>query len=159
MHITYRYEKHLSYVDISSSYLSLASRSPMALIDRRITDLKNEQESIQRICVKLSRFLRANSITPVNDDMIEYLRLFLNEEKQKQTSNYDNADIIRGIEQMIADYTLQMSLFSNSSANLNERSDSDQFNDPKSIEEIFDLVQELYALPINGDQSKNRLQK
>ena len=131
----------------------------MALIDRRIADLRKEQQSIRQICAKLSRFLKANAITPVNDDMIEYLRLFLNEEQQKQTSNYDNADIIRGIEQMLEDYTLEMSLYSNSSANSNERRDSDQFNDPKSIEEIFDLVQELYDLPINGKSIREQVTK
>jgi hypothetical protein len=159
MHVTYQYDKNLSYVDMSNNNPSTAPNSIMTLIDKRITDLRREEVSIRGICVQLSQFLKANAITPVNDDMIEYLRLFLNEERQKQVANCNNADIIRGIEQMIEEYTQEMNLYSKSAAKRNDRSDSDQFNHAQSIEDMFDLVQELYALPINGRSIKEQMTK
>ena len=43
--------------------------------------------------------------------MLEYLNHFIKEEKQKQMEEKDNAEIIRGLEQMIKDYTQEVNLF------------------------------------------------
>ena len=159
MHITYRYEKNLNYVEMNTNNPSPRLGSILPLIDKRITDLRREVRSIRQICVKLSQFLKANAITPINDDMLEYLRHFLNEEQQKRAANCNNAEIIRGLEQMIEDYTQEMSLHTNRSASADARMDTDQFNDPRSIEEIFILIQQLYALPINGRSIQEQVER
>jgi GTPase SAR1 family protein len=146
MHITYQYERNLTYVQLDNSADSTRTpQSIVKLIDKRISDLRNEESAIREICIKLAQFLKVNSITPFNDDMLEYLRHFIREEQQKQKEGKNNADIIRGLEQMMKDYTEQLSLLNDSASNRN-----DDFDNTTKIEEIFDLVQKLYELPING---------
>jgi hypothetical protein len=150
MHITYKYESKLTYVSIDDLDSSSTPQSAMQCIDKRISDLRKEETSIRQICVKLSQFLKANSITPFNDDVLEYLRHFINEEKQKRTAGTDNTDVIHGLEKMIEDYTKELELYTQSISTKDTSMSTDQFDNHMQIEEIFTLVQQLYALPING---------
>jgi GTPase SAR1 family protein len=145
MHITYRYERNLTYVQLDNSDTVQTPQSIMTLIDKRISDLRKEETAIREICVKLSLFLKANSIIPFNDDMLEYLNHFVKEEKQKQLEGKDNAEIIRGLEQMIKDYTQEVNLFTRKISPT-----TDKLDNSAQIDKIFDLVQKLYDLPING---------
>ncbi|CAF1231983.1 unnamed protein product [Rotaria sordida] len=150
MHITYKYERNLTYIEINNSNSLQTPQSIMTIIDKRITDLRNEEKAIRKICVKLSQFLKQNSITPFNDDIIEYLQHFINEEKQKKSTGIDNTDIIKGLEQMIKDYTEEFNLFTSSISSQNNSTSTDRFDNTAQIEEMFSLVQKLYDLPING---------
>ncbi|CAF1199139.1 unnamed protein product [Rotaria sordida] len=150
MHITYKYERNLTYIEINNSNSLQTPQSIMTIIDKRITDLRNEEKAIRKICVKLSQFLKQNSITPFNDDIIEYLQHFINEEKQKKSTGIDNTDIIKGLEQMIKDYTEEFNLYTSSISSQNNSTSTDRFDNTAQIEEMFSLVQKLYDLPING---------
>jgi hypothetical protein len=145
MHITYRYERNLTYVQLDDPDSVRTPQSIITLIDKRISDLRDEEAAIRQICVKLSLFLKANSITPFNDDMLEYFNHFIKEEKQKRMEGKDNADIIRGLEEMIRDYTQEVNLFTR-----NISPATDTMDNSVQIDEIFTLVQQLYDLPING---------
>ena len=146
MHITYRYEHKVTHVELNESTGYQTPRSILSLIDQRITDLRSEEAEIRRTCVQLSLFLKQNSITPFNDDMLEYLNHFIKEEKQKQSEGKDNAEVIRGLEQMVKDYTQEMTLYARSIPTRSENF----LENAKSIEQILELVYKLYALPING---------
>jgi len=150
MHITYRYERNITYVELDNSNSKQTPQSIMSLIDNRISELRKEEAAIRHICVKLSQFLKANSITPFNDDMTEYMRHFINEEKQKQRAGTDNTEVIRGLEQMLKDYTDEVNLYTKSISSQATSMSSDNFDNAKQIDEIYTLVQKLYELPING---------
>ncbi|CAF3076006.1 unnamed protein product [Rotaria sp. Silwood2] len=150
MHITYKYERNLTYIEIDNSNLLRTPQSIMTIIDKRISDLRNEETSIRKICVQLSQFLKQNSITPFNDDIIEYLQHFINEEKQKRSTGTDNIDVIKGLEQMIKDYTEEFNLYTSSVSSQNNSISTDRFDNSSQIDEMFSLVQKLYDLPING---------
>lgn len=150
MHITYRYERNLTYVEMDNSNSKQTPQSIMSLIDNRISELRKEEAAIRHICVKLSQFLQANSITPFNDDMIEYMRHFINEEKQKQRAGTDNTEVILGLEQMLKDYTDEVNLYTKSISSQATSMSSDNFDNAKQIDEIYTLVRQLYELPING---------
>jgi GTPase SAR1 family protein len=150
MHITYRYERNLTYVELDNSNSKQTPQSIMSLIDNRISELRKEEAAIRHICVKLSQFLQANSITPFNDDMIEYMRHFINEEKQKQRAGTDNTEVILGLEQMLKDYTDEVNLYTKSISSQATSMSSDNFDNAKQIDEIYTLVRQLYELPING---------
>ena len=159
MHITYRYERNLTYVEMDDSNSSKTPQSIMTLIDKRISDLRKEEAAIRQICVKLSQFLKANSITPFNDDMLEYLRHFIQEEKQKQMQGAHNTQVIEGLEKMIKDYTDEVNLFTKC---ISPQNNSDNFDNASQIDEIFTLVQKLYELPINGkliEEQINRMKQ
>ncbi|CAF4652889.1 unnamed protein product [Rotaria sp. Silwood1] len=101
MHVTYEFRKHLTYYEIDDEQLSRSSERIFARIDRRISELKQEQEIIRHICAKLTLFLRVNSINPTNEDIIEYINHFIREEKEKRNAGYNNEETIRGLEKMV----------------------------------------------------------
>ncbi len=171
MHITYEYRKRLGFLDMNrnmQSNHSLRSQSPinssaapesvMNFVDKRINDLKQEEAAILQVCTKLSQFLQANSITPFNDDILEYLRYFIREENLKQNAGANNAEVIRGLENLVAEYTQEMELFKRT---LNvQKTIGPNSNDPNSvrrIDEVFKIVETLYALPINGQQIRQQV--
>jgi hypothetical protein len=117
----------------------------MALIDKRISDLKEEETIIRQICVKFTQFLEANSITPLRASILEYLHHFIREEKQKQMKGKDNVEMIRGLEEMIKNSEEEIS-----SLKQTIPSTIDDFDNSIQIEEMFMIVQKLHALPING---------
>lgn len=155
MHITYRYEKRLTHVPISTSQSKVAPKAIMSIIDERITALRKEQNRIRQICVKLSGFIKANAITPFNDDFLEYLRHFLNEEKQKQMHSHANEALIDNLERSIHEYEQDLQLYIRSV----EKADVDEFVDPNEIDKIFELVSNLYELPINGKSIQEQMER
>jgi len=159
MHITYRYERNITYVELDDSNSKQTPQSIMSLIDNRISELRKEEAAIRHICVKLSQFLKANSITPFNDDMTEYMRHFINEEKQKQRAGNDNTEVIRGLEQMLKDYTDEVNLYAKSISSQATSMSSDNFDNAKQIDEIYALVRQLYELPINGKLIEEQVTK
>ncbi|CAF1262762.1 unnamed protein product [Adineta steineri] len=171
MHITYEYRKRLGYLDMNRSMRSpnllqnrslinppAANESALNFVDKRISDLKLEEAAILQVCTKLSQFLQANSITPFNDDILEYLRYFIHEEKLKQNAGANNAEVIRGLESIVTQYTSEMDLFKKL---VNDKAvvmtNSQNQNNLPHIDKIFDLVESLYALPINGPQIREQV--
>ncbi|CAF4802151.1 unnamed protein product [Rotaria sp. Silwood2] len=107
MHISYEYETYITYVEIDNSNL----QSVLINIDKRINDLRQEEQSILKVCNKLSQFLKQNSITPYNDDILEYIRYFVREEEMKKSAGSNNEDVIQGLKNMIKEYELEQKLF------------------------------------------------
>ena len=156
MHITYNFERRLTDVALPSAEGAPTPTAIMVLIDQRIADLRKEEKQIRDICVQLAGFLKENSILPFNDDLVEYFRHFLEEEKQKRATNRGDSDLIRGLEAAIEAYQRDLELFSKSIGTLASK---EEFVPPSKIEEVFDLVAQLYKLPINGNFIREQMTK
>jgi hypothetical protein len=140
----YEFQTYITYVEIDTS----GSNSPLTEIDKRITALRYEEEQILQICKKLSQFIRENSLTPYNDDVVEYIRYFIREEEMKKGAGADNRNIIQGLQKMIDQYDRVQTIY-NASLNATTASNSTH-NNRYEPEDIFGLVAQLYKLPING---------
>ena len=145
MHITYEYQTNVTHLNEKSSLTD---------IDKRITDLRNEKKEIEDVYKKLSKFLYANAILPLGDDVIEYLQHFLQHEQMKRDDGCQNDDVIRGLEQMLIDYQEEINLFRRTIEN---EKDPTKFKDVLKAEEIFPLVGTLYRLPINGPKIREQV--
>lgn len=156
MHITYEFKRSLTDVVLQSAEKTCTPTAIMILIDQRIADLRKEEKQIRDICVQLAGFVKENSIIPFNDDLIEYYRHFLEEEKVTQQTNRGNMDLIRGLEAAIEAYQRDLELFSKS---IDTLASKDDFVAPEKIERVFDLVAELYKLPINGNFISDQMTK
>ncbi|CAF1157636.1 unnamed protein product [Rotaria sordida] len=144
-HITYEYETNVR---------RLTEASSLSDIDKRISDLKDEKSKIEDVYKKLSKFLHANAILPLNDDILEYLRLFIKEEQMKKSAGNQNNDVIQGLEQMMKDYEEEINLFKKTIENEKDRSNAKDVLKP---DEIFPLVGSLYRLPINGKKIREQV--
>jgi len=150
MHITYEYETYIIYVEIDTS----SPNSSLISIDKRITALRQEEASILQICSKLSNFIRQNSLTPYNDDILEYIRYFIREEEIKKDAGANNKDIIQGLQKMIEDYECEQKIFNTM---LNNKT-TYLTNNEYGPEDIFGLVSQLYKLPINGPSIRQQIE-
>ncbi|CAF1508860.1 unnamed protein product, partial [Rotaria sp. Silwood1] len=123
-------------------------------IDKRIDDLEDEKVKIEDIYKKLSKFLHANGIISINDDILQYYKVFLKEEQLKNKFGCQNNDVIGGFEQMMQDYTTEMNSFKDTIRNENDSSNS---KDVLVAENIFNLAGTLYRLPINGKKIREQV--
>ena len=144
------------------------TESALGAIEKRIADLRNEQEQLTKVCAHLTQFLRANSLNPINDDVVEYTELFIKEEKIKRNNGAQNENIIDGLQKLLEDYRHEM-IISQQAVQMSQMSLTSNTSTVCSItqlQDIFALVESLYRLPINGakiraqvDESKNLQQK
>jgi hypothetical protein len=139
-HITYEYQTNLTH---------LSAHSSLSDIDKRISDLREEKAKMEDVYKKLSKFLHANAILPINDDIIEYLRHFIREQEMNK-----NPDVVRGLEQMMKDYEDEINLFKQTIKNDKNSSNATDVLQP---DQIFPLVGTLFRLPINGPKIREQV--
>ncbi|CAF4497369.1 unnamed protein product, partial [Rotaria magnacalcarata] len=144
-HITYEYQTNLTHLNKNAS---------LSDIDEYITSLRNEQEQIKDVYKKLAKFLHANAILPLNEDILEYLQQFIHEEKMKNNAGARNTDVIDALQKMMDDHKKEMELFKETIRNGGERPNSKDVLQPK---EIFPLVGTLYHLSINGKKIRDQV--
>ncbi|CAF2630171.1 unnamed protein product [Rotaria sp. Silwood2] len=144
-HITYEYVTKLTRLNESSS---------LSDINQRLSDLRFEKAEIENVYKKLAKFLHANSILPLNDDILEYLKHFIQEEQMKRNSGDQNNDIIHNLEQIMKNYEEDINLFKEAIKNDKDPSNRKDVLKPN---EIFSLVGTLYRLPINGSQIREQV--
>jgi hypothetical protein len=152
MHVTYEFKKRLTYIEIDEEQSSRSSKRILSHIDERISQLKQEQEIIRHICAKLTLFLRANSISPTNEDVIEYINHFIREEKQKLNAGDNNEQVIRGLENMIKEYQNEIKLLK---SNIDNEIDT---SGVPTIEDIFVFQCQLCELPITGKYIQQQIE-
>jgi hypothetical protein len=155
-HITYECNTRRTHVMSDTSSYNKTNK-PMSLsdIDKRIGDLREEQRQIQDVYKTLARFLHANSILPINDDFLDYLRYFIREEQMKQTEGARNTEVIASLEKMMTDFISDMDLFKKAVQDQSGTANSTKAIEP---EKIFDLVGTLYHLPITGKQIRQQVE-
>ncbi|CAF4828749.1 unnamed protein product, partial [Rotaria sp. Silwood1] len=152
MHVTYEFKKQLTYLEVDDKQSSISSKRILERIDERICHLQQEEEIIRHICAKLTLFLRVNSINPTNEDIIEYINHFIQEEKEKQNAGDNNEQIIIGLQNLIKDYQDEINLLK---FNLDNQANT---NDAPTIEEIFFFKCQLFELPITGKYIKAQVE-
>jgi hypothetical protein len=152
MHISYEYETSITYVEIDNS----SSRSSLASIDQRISALRQEEASILRVCSQLAQFVKQNSLTPYNDDILEYIRYYIREEEMKRTAGANNEAVIQGLQNMIEEYKSEQKLYDD---NPRLETASNFTHNTCEPEEIFVLVAQLYKLPINGRSIQQQIER
>ncbi|CAF1368304.1 unnamed protein product [Rotaria sordida] len=155
MHISYEYETFITFVNIDNTN----SQSVLTSIDKHIAALREEENSILEVCGKLSQFLKKNSITPYNDEILGYIRYFISEEEMKRDAGAKNEDVIQGLKNMIQQYENEQKLF-NAVPNENTSSmDLKIIHNEYELEDIFGLVGKLYKLPINGSSIQQQVKE
>lgn len=147
MHITYELRKFISKISINSS----------TVVDQRLKSLKAEKDAILEVCSKLAYFIRMNSINPVNDDILAYIQHFIREEKQKRNAGAKNDEIIMGLEKLEEDYRKEIETMKE----LIKTSQNNSAAAKNAITpgKIFDLVHELYHLPLYGKKIREQVQQ
>ena len=73
MRVTYEFKRRLTYFEAEYEKRSNSFEGILLAIDKRISDLKQEEEIIRYVSAKLWLFLSVNSINPVDEDIIEYI--------------------------------------------------------------------------------------
>ena len=125
-------------------------------IDERITNLRREAEIIQDVYKQMAAFYHANALLPCNDGLIEYLQLFVEEERAKHFEGADNVNIIENLEQMKESLKQQINLLKNASTEA--KTNVDQRENIVKLEDIFVLLEQLYVLPITGQQIREQME-
>lgn len=122
----------------------------LADIDQRITDLRQEAKTIEDIYKQLAEFLQANSMLPFDDAFVDYLQYFIEEENGKRAMGADNANVIENLNRMKNDFEDHIKRFKAALQPLPnfER----QKRTALTPENIIDLINRIFGLPINGGQ-------
>lgn len=137
---------------------SISYETWLSTIHNRINDLKEEQQCMMKIAMKLSCYLHRNAISPYNDDFIAYLDLFIHEEQLKQTNDHSNQTMIEELQRLSNRYKKEIDLFKNTIPKLTIEQKFAMSTPESTVKEIFDLVHRLYALPINGSLIREQIE-
>jgi GTPase SAR1 family protein len=158
MHITYENKYIVSDIVDKNIELQISEQrsdqeTKRAIIEehqRRDDQLRKEQEKIKEISLKFAQFLRQNAIAAFNDAYADYLDLFIKGEKIKRNANPSHYDdrVLRGLETTRDTYLKQVEIIKQAIEN------NDSSKPPITPEEITELEQQLYNLPINGQTIK-----
>jgi hypothetical protein len=154
MHITYE-NKYVHKTAIDENVQKIinekknANDAITAFLDQcraLIKELEAEQEIITKTSAKLAYFIRKNAIAVFNDDLEKYLELLIQEEEKKRSAGSQNASVIDGLRKMKESYKEQQRIFA----------EADAINAGQEIQlnEIPNLIRELYSLKHNGQQLK-----
>ncbi|GES75094.1 P-loop containing nucleoside triphosphate hydrolase [Rhizophagus clarus] len=154
MHITYE-NKQITTKIIDQNVVKQISKkksdqeTKRAIIEdyqARVNQLQKEQHIINEISLKFAQFLRQNAIAAFNDAYADYLDHFINEEKIKKSADPNNYDeeILKGLEATKRNYLAQIEV-------IKKAIDSNDPTMPPVLpDDIAELEQKLYDLPING---------
>ena len=158
MHITYEFQKFMINVEMGTVN---NTQSSLEAIEKRIQDLKNEQKEIKKVCAKLTQFLQANALNPVNDDIVEYIEHFIREEQIKKSAGANNDSVIAGLKKLLEEYRREIVVLNEAMKAAKHSSTTNSLNQSKILQpdEIFLLVGTLYRLPINGPKIRAQVEE
>jgi GTPase SAR1 family protein len=115
-------------------------------IEKRIRDLRKEQDKIVEISAKFAHFTKQNAILAFNDDIDKYLDLCIQEEENKCSIDPTHEQILAGLRETKKKYSEQKAIFEKVSDIFTSSSDAKAI----TTNEVKNLVNELFQLPING---------
>ncbi|CAG8596056.1 12067_t:CDS:1 [Ambispora leptoticha] len=125
-------------------------KAVISTYQKRIDDLKKEQQTIAHINVRFAQFLRQSAIAPFNDAYADYLDHFITEENMKKNAdpnNYDNR-ILEGLKSTKKEYMEKIMVIKKAIEN------DDPSLQPISPDDIANFEQQLYKLSLNGQTLK-----
>jgi hypothetical protein len=172
MHITYRYQEYTIYINMNnnnsaqqqtsiSTKPSMSYETWLSSVHNRIDALKKEQRCIMEIATKLSYYLHRNAISLYNDDLLGYLELFVQEEQMKLTVDGNNQSVVKNLKRLADQYKEDVDFLKKTEPKLsvNERITAKAIQSVTAeVGEVFDLVKNLYALPINGSLIRDQVE-
>ncbi|CAF3898573.1 unnamed protein product [Rotaria sp. Silwood2] len=154
MYITYEYQTNLRYLNINdNSNKNKDDHSFLQFVQDRIDNLQSEQAIINDVYMKLLKFLYINAIHPCNDDIVEYLKLFIREEEIKRNKGIQNDYVIDNLTKIMTKYKNSIDVLKRNLA----KQDSVDEKDVLKAEEVFIQVGSLYHLSINGQQLRDQV--
>ena len=124
-------------------------------INRRIEELRYEAAHIQHAYKQLATFLHSNAMLPFNDAVVEYLQYFIQEEQTKHRAHADNQEVISNLEKMKADFENHIQVIKESIPNQDDP--ERQYPSAQRPEDVVNLIQSLYDLPIMGAQLRDQV--
>jgi hypothetical protein len=143
MNITYEYVTNLERLNGEKNK---KDQTLVNVIDQRINDLRKEQEEIEDIFIKLSKFLHVNAILPFNDESIQYLRFLIRIERMKNEAGIRNNDVVEGLSKIIMTYEDSMDAFKKNLTNE---------KDVPNAEVVYTLFGNLRRLSINANRFRD----
>lgn len=160
MHISYENEQvKVDVIDQNIQDLIDQKVSNQKLIEAAIDSadqlakqLEAEQKELIDVSARFAHFTRENAIAVFNDDLDAYLDLLIREEEAKKQAGANNDQVLNGLRAVKDDYIAQKNIFDSASNSI-----SNQTALPNSLQDVDDLINDLYNLPLSGDKLKNTI--
>ncbi|KAF0508680.1 p-loop containing nucleoside triphosphate hydrolase [Gigaspora margarita] len=108
-------------------------------LQRKINQLKEQQNTISEIIIQFTQFLIQNTIAVFNDAYVDYLDYIIHLKREKANASENN--ILKDLEEIKRKYSEKVNIIKNMIEN-NESSSCSL-----SSEDIFRLEKQLYRLP------------
>lgn len=158
MHISYENEQvQVDVVDENVQLLIDQKASNKVLIEaaidsanQLIIQLEAEQTELINFSARFAHFTRQNAIAVFNDDLDSYLDLLIREEEAKKQAGAKNDQVLNGLRDVKQNYMAQKQVFDNACKSIGT-----QTNLPNDLEDINDMINDLYKFPMSGDKLKN----
>lgn len=120
-------------------------------IEEQIKSLQKEKEFLRKASAKLDIFVAENVISQKNDATIEYLQMLLRNEMAERTKNTEKINGIRASISRLTEGTTSDGVLESALTNETEKL--------KSVEEIFNLMEEITRLPKNGEMIRKQMEE
>lgn len=117
-------------------------------IAQRLRQLEREEKTIVDTWTKLIEFVQKNALVSFNDDYLEYLQLYIGEERTKARRGENNQSALNEL-QLLYTRAKELLEWHRRIAQREQNGTPSIFNG-STTKEVFDLVDELCQLPING---------
>lgn len=147
----YEVQKLIRILTIEKIEISSLSQS-----GRNMNNLRNEEIKIEAVYKKLCKILEVNAIIPYNEEVLEYIGHFIDEEQQRLNEGAQNDDVIKRLQMLRSSYANEINLLKQTLKN--ERCSKDK-TDLVNLEDIFSLVSTLYDLPIRGHKIRKQVEE
>ncbi|CAG8599691.1 5398_t:CDS:2, partial [Gigaspora rosea] len=140
-----KFDKHIENIISENKLDQFVKQNHIDKLQEKIDQLKVHKNTIDNIVIKFTQFLMQNTITTFNDKYAEYLDYIIRLEKRTfdATKSY-NKEILKGLEETKKKYDEKVKAIKKKI-----ESGEPPLCSP-SIEDIFNLVQQLYDLPNIG---------
>ncbi|CAF3413700.1 unnamed protein product [Rotaria socialis] len=154
MNITYEYKTRQKYRDVTEKLNGNNDNSSISTaIQEYINELKEEQKTIDNLYMPLSKFLHVHAIHPCSDDIIDYLQLFIREEKIKGELGIENKDVINNLTAIFEAYQADIGTFQSTSTEKH----AEKAAEILKPDEVFLQVGLLSRLQISGRRIRDQV--
>lgn len=160
IHLTYEYVTDRTYlkdtVRSEAADIATLKKSSADDINRYIKYLQQEAEQIRSVYKQLAEFLQANAMFAINDQLVLYLDIVIHEERNKHRSGEDRRNIVVELERVREDYKTHFERLKRVFEQQPTVKEEKRLIEPQYV---INLVETLYALPINGKSIRDQMVK
>ncbi|XP_063971520.1 uncharacterized protein LOC135158564 [Lytechinus pictus] len=152
MHITYEtklIENDFFSTIMKTEYTKLSNlkemkESMLADIDRHVEGLRKEQKAIIKAGAKFGSFLKQTALVPYNDAIVDHLSMAINHEQYNPDRN---EKLLKNMENLKNEYENEIKI-------LDEALKGEVHETTRTLEDVRQVKEELFTLPINGPKLK-----